>query len=402
MPEHEYVYQPAGNVGVNAPVAYFNKVQEGDKAKLDVWEATLATDEDKQANMWTKIANNSEEFCQSLLFGICANQYAINTLSNEDAAKHMFGPKEVPRIVAPAPIKDANEPVINFGNLEKCDVMVDYISKVEPLPVQSKGLDTRSASTGATRGESGGRNDGVAGPRAPAQHSNKRVVQKAGPVTQVPISNMAEESVFFTAAPGTKFRPKQDSEAMAEAMEGVSRLIPEEYRNVKAKTESASTVDNTKPETEKPKTESAEKEHRVRMIIQVTQHDGKEDDEGEKVEAELIETIPVPREGVNKKYPQMTYYVTQKQLVRVTIQNTTHLACNAPAGRFEIQPIYESWNGETDKEEKMDLAPGETCELPYPIQKDAGEEPDAWLLCCAGTDIPVAKLVFKLDNSVGE
>ena len=396
------MYQKEGNVGPEAPVAFYNKAQEGDKEKLDVWVATLATDEEKETNIWTNVVNNSDNSCESLLFGIFANKWVINTLSNEDAAKRMFGPKEVPRIVAPAPIKDANEPVIDFGNLENCGVIVDYISKVEPIPVQSKGLVARSASTGAKRGASGVGNGGVAGPRAPAQHSNERVVQKAGPVTMLPMSNMAEDSVFFTAAPGTKFRPKQDSEAMAEAMEGVSRLIPEEYRNVKAKTESASTVDNAKPATEKTKTESAEKEHMVRMIIEVTQHDGVDDNDGEKVEAEMIEDIQVPREGLYKNYPKMTYFVTQDQLVRVKIQNNTHLACNAPAGKFEIDPIYEVGDGTVEREPKIDLAPGDAFEFPYPIQKEAGDEPSAWLLCCAGTDIPVAKLVFKLDNSVGE
>jgi hypothetical protein len=394
MPDHEYVYQKEGNVGPRAPVAYFNKMQDENNAKLDVWEVTLATDEEKEANTWTKVANNTDNSCESLLFGIFANQWVINTLSNEDAAKRMFGKREVPRIVAPAPIKDDNKPVIDFGNLEKCEVMIDYISKVEPIKVQSMGQEKTRAAGGQTRGVSGGGNGGPIGPRAPAQHSNRRVVQKAGPVTMLPMSNMVEDIVFFTAAPGTEFRPKQDSEAMAEAMEGVSRLIPEEYRNVKGKSESAKQEHRVFIV---PKTESAKKEHRVRMTIQVTQHDGKEDEQGEKVEAELIELIQVPREGVYKNYPKMTYYVTQDP-VKVTIQNTTHLECNAPAGKFKIQPIYEVGDGTVERQPEMDFAPGETCELPYSIQKEAGQDPDAWLLCCAGTEIPVAKLVFKLDD----
>lgn len=372
MAEEGYVYQGGVTVGDFAPVVYFNKVQQGKEEKLDVWSASIAKDEDEEAKVWTDVANNCEEFCQGLLFGIMANEGVVNALVDEDAAKRIFGPKQIARNVAPALIKSDNKAVMDFGNLENCEVMIDYIHNVKPIKQESKGH-------AKTRGASGGGNGGPVGPRAPARHFNTCVVQKAGAVTQVPMSNMVEDVVFFTAAAGTKFRQEQESAAMVDAIEGVSRLIPEEYRNVKHKTE------------------SAKKQHRVRMIIQVTQHDGKEDDEGEKVEADAIEPIQYVAPGVKRTFLKMMYYVTKEQLIRVNIQNTTHLPHNAPPGKFEIQPIYETCDGDMEREEKIDFAAGETCELPYPIQKKAGEEPDAWLLCCAGTDIPIAKLIFKLD-----
>ena len=303
------------------------------KEKLDVWEATLATDQDKEANMWTKIANNSEEFCQSLLFGICANQYALDALSNKDAAKRMFGPKEVPRIVTPlgSPLSFANKQCIDFGNLEKCEVMIDYISEVEPISVQSKGQ-------GKVRGASGGGNGGPVGPRAPAQHSNGRVVQKAGPVTMVPMSNMVADIVFFTAALGTEFRPSSTRKRWQRQWR-VFRLLPEEYQNVKAKS-------NTKRETSK--TRICQERAQGRDDHQVSQHDGKDDEQGEKVEAELIELIEDPREGV-KEIPEDDVLRCRSSSSR-SPSEYTHLECVHQ--RDAIKPIYEKWDGDIEREDE--------------------------------------------------
>ncbi len=64
---------------------------------------------------------------------------------------------------------------------------------------------------------------------------------------------------------------------------------------------------------------------------------------------------------------------TPGMLVRVTIANG--------GGQFiKAVPTYLGADGTKETEESIDLNPQEEAELPYPLQKDAGEGADAWVL----------------------
>ena len=64
---------------------------------------------------------------------------------------------------------------------------------------------------------------------------------------------------------------------------------------------------------------------------------------------------------------------TPGMLVRVTIAN---------GGGQDIRavPTYLGADGAVEPEETIHLTPQEEAELPYPLQKDAGEGADAWVL----------------------
>ena len=94
-------------------------------------------------------------------------------------------------------------------------------------------------------------------------------------------------------------------------------------------------------------------------------------------------------EAFDMTYKKWVYYVGIGSTVRVNVQN-------ASPGRFEMEPLYETQQGIIEPEEKFLLDPGESSELPYPLQKEEGEAPDEWHLCYADTHTPIMKLVFKL------
>jgi hypothetical protein len=59
--------------------------------------------------------------------------------------------------------------------------------------------------------------------------------------------------------------------------------------------------------------------------------------------------------------------------------------------------VYRTTEGDEEPEDLKDLKFNEVYELPYPLQKDAGEKPDAWLLKDSqGTT--VLTLNFKVGN----
>lgn len=399
MAEGDYLYQNGITVGDKAAIVHFNKIQtDKDKeAKMDIWCASLATDEEDKAKVWADLSKTPEDFCQSILFGIMANPYVLKALMSEHGAKRIFGPKNV----HPKAPQATNNDALDFGNLQNCEVAIDYESKVEPQKVQAKsslrgGGAARVRSIGGGGASRGGGGGAAAGPGdAPARHFNTRIVGALCNTVQVPMTQpMAEDPIFFTAAPGTKFPEKKDSEVMEAAMEGLASLLPAEYREAKPKTDAKHKEDS------KPKTDAEPHAimRKVPMIIQVTEHDGLDDETGEQVKASSMEMIEFfhPVKGFKRTYPELTYSCTRDILYKVNVQNTTYLPNNGPAGRFEIESIYEHPDGTCSREERINLDSGEVHELQDPIKKEEGDEPDACVLCCADTDIPVAKLVFKL------
>ena len=110
------------------------------------------------------------------------------------------------------------------------------------------------------------------------------------------------------------------------------------------------------------------------MIVTVRQHDGKDDDVGE----------PLPT-GKSKD-GTYTMKVDESMLLRVTVRAL------APVS---FAPVYISDDGGEEPEPQLDLHNGEDIELPYPLQKEAGEGVDGWIL--RGTDgATLMRLNFRL------
>lgn len=97
------------------------------------------------------------------------------------------------------------------------------------------------------------------------------------------------------------------------------------------------------------------------MIVTVREHDGKDDDEGE----------PWPTGTSENGTYTMT--VNESMLIRVNVKNKGE----AP---ISFVPVYIDEDGAEEVEDKIDLEAGGNCELPYPLQKEAGEGDDGWIL----------------------
>jgi hypothetical protein len=66
------------------------------------------------------------------------------------------------------------------------------------------------------------------------------------------------------------------------------------------------------------------------------------------------------------------YKVDTDLLTRVTIKPTHELE--------DITPVYITEAGEEEPEDVITLKVNESFELPFPLQKEAGEEPDSWII----------------------
>lgn len=112
--------------------------------------------------------------------------------------------------------------------------------------------------------------------------------------------------------------------------------------------------------------------------VTVKQHDGKDDDEGERIKR--------PKEcGADYRL----YKVSAQQMIKTTIKNLS-------AKPLSFQPVYLNTEGGEELEDPISLLKqGEEYEMPYPLQKDAGEEEDAWVLK-DGKGVVVLKLRFEI------
>ena len=100
-------------------------------------------------------------------------------------------------------------------------------------------------------------------------------------------------------------------------------------------------------------------------LLQVTvrQHDGKEDEEGERVDSSKVLTARDFR----------LYNVDAGQLIKVTVRNLSQ------DREIAFKPVYLNEKGEEEPEESVTLkAGGERYELPYPLEKKEGEKEDSW------------------------
>lgn len=95
------------------------------------------------------------------------------------------------------------------------------------------------------------------------------------------------------------------------------------------------------------------------MIVTVTEHDGKDDEIGEEVPTGKSE---------NGTYAMKA---NEGMLIRVKVKAL------APVS---FVPVYFADDGGEEPEDRIDLDKGEDVELPYPVQKEAGEGVDGWIL----------------------
>jgi hypothetical protein len=115
--------------------------------------------------------------------------------------------------------------------------------------------------------------------------------------------------------------------------------------------------------------------------VTVKQHDGKDDEEGERIDASRI----------TKGHDFRLYSVDPDLLIQVTVKNLS------ATRDISLKPVYVKENGEEESEELVELKSGEyfPFELPFPLQKETGEGEDAWAL---KDDLgnTVLKLIFTL------
>ena len=101
-------------------------------------------------------------------------------------------------------------------------------------------------------------------------------------------------------------------------------------------------------------------------VLQVTvkQHDGKDDEEGERIASDKVE----------RGHDFRRYTVEAEQLIKVTLKNLSQTRS------ITVTPVYVSPEGEEEPEDQVEIKSAEEVEMKFPLQKPAGEEEDAWVL----------------------
>jgi hypothetical protein len=117
-------------------------------------------------------------------------------------------------------------------------------------------------------------------------------------------------------------------------------------------------------------------------------HDGKDDEDGEVIvddkEGDKIikKKIEDTTEVVGgSEIPVRTYTVEEDLLIRVTVKFPTPTGISEEdAEKTEIgfTPFYVKDTGEEEPDDRLDLKFDKSFELPFPLQKEAGEEEDGW------------------------
>ena len=120
------------------------------------------------------------------------------------------------------------------------------------------------------------------------------------------------------------------------------------------------------------------------VLVVLREHDGNDDEWGEFLQ-------PTPDED-DQGYLLRTGSTTD-MLLRVTLMNLG-------TSPIEFEPRYVSCDGEIEREEKVELAVGEQCELPYPLRRSEGEASEAWHLLDANGAL-VVRIVFTNDAVTG-
>lgn len=93
-----------------------------------------------------------------------------------------------------------------------------------------------------------------------------------------------------------------------------------------------------------------------------------------KLHANKVDEVGIGLAWQSRDQTSVTYKVPVGSLIKGTITN------NSTTKHLDFRPVYRTVDGDEEPENTYDLKTGESCELPYPLQKDEGEKPDAWLL----------------------
>ena len=102
-----------------------------------------------------------------------------------------------------------------------------------------------------------------------------------------------------------------------------------------------------------------------KFTLNVKQHDGKDDENGERITSDKIEVF-------NKgPYREVKYKVDAGQLIKVAIKTSYEIV---------ITMVYCDENGNEEPEKECTIQVGEEKELPYPLKKAECEGPDSWII----------------------
>jgi hypothetical protein len=127
-------------------------------------------------------------------------------------------------------------------------------------------------------------------------------------------------------------------------------------------------------------------ERSIKIVTKL--HDGKYDEDGEVIVDEkkgdkiIKKKIEDTTEVVGgSEIPVRTYTVEKDLLIRVTVKfPTPNGMSEEDAEKTEIgfTPVYVHYTGEEESEDRLALKFDESFELPFPLQKEEGEEEDGW------------------------
>ena len=101
-------------------------------------------------------------------------------------------------------------------------------------------------------------------------------------------------------------------------------------------------------------------------VLQVTvkQHEGNDDEEGERIAGDKVE----------RGHDFRRYTVEAEQLIKVTLKNLSRTRS------ITVMPVYVSPEGEEEPQDQVEIKSAEEVEMNFPLQKPAGEDEDAWVL----------------------
>jgi len=152
------------------------------------------------------------------------------------------------------------------------------------------------------------------------------------------------------------------------------------------------------------------------MNVRTKLHDGKDDETGEFIDKKKITDVYEDQEGIAIAEDQVermlnegsavlvrTYTVDPGLLIRVSVSFPMPQGLS-PAEqtelsetKFKFKPVYVKENGEQEAEDWLVFKHNEPpYELPFPLQKDLGEEEDGWLFLDEWSK-PFLKLRFRLE-----
>jgi hypothetical protein len=104
------------------------------------------------------------------------------------------------------------------------------------------------------------------------------------------------------------------------------------------------------------------------LMVDTKLHDGKNDEEGESIEC---------TQATVNDIPELTYVVELDLLIRVVI-GVPKQPTIPDDTTVQLRGVYITDKEVEEPEDLVDLNVNDPYELPFPLQKSAGEDPDGW------------------------